>query len=678
MYNKISYSKSKNGKEMKQKSVMKKIFSIFFLIASTVFCIVSSIHDAALTEEPASAVPLLSFEPDFSQDTWTVLVYMCASDLEERFGSASADIEEILAADTDHHLNLILQTGTSPVWNNKQIAPNKMQRFIKNKHSLQLITEECEGLMTAPDTLATFITESIALYPADHYALILWDHGGGTQGGYGREMSGESVSTLSIPEFSSALDKAGTHFDFIGFDACLMSSLENALALAPYSNYLIASEEKESRYGWFYTNFLSLISARPSSSVNALANQLIEDSFTDSTTRSSKAFTLALIDLQQIPSLAKAVDAYFSSLCNTLFSKDIYADITHARSNCLDLGQHDFEQIDLLDFVKAYEAEDYQDLSRALSNAVVISKTSLPDACGLGFYFPFYYPKEFSRVSSLLTGLPLSDTYEFYRNYLSILVHQSSGELGELCRQDWYNEKLSFYQANRLPFSTDEPIALTRKDGYQALHLSADQWDTVLMNYIQVYLDNGSGFIDLSFDDYFEYDDEGDLIVDYDYKALFLDDHLVSYHVLDNHEFEDGSFYTYGYVPALLNSKEDIELIVVWDSEHEDPYISGYKYPSEAMSGVSDRGLSQLKEGDRLEFYFDYYSYDGDFLEHLILNKNPLKISSANPIVAYKKLSSDTIPNADRLLVSAQLQDIYLNVYHTETAIYEIKKELLH
>ncbi|MCR5235609.1 MAG: hypothetical protein K6E34_00220 [Lachnospiraceae bacterium] len=35
------------------------------------------------------------------------------------------------------------------------------------------------------------------------------------------------------------------HFDFIGFDACLMATVETAYMLSPYADYMIASEEFE-------------------------------------------------------------------------------------------------------------------------------------------------------------------------------------------------------------------------------------------------------------------------------------------------------------------------------------------------------------------------------------------------------------------------------------------------
>lgn len=52
-----------------------------------------------------------------------------------------------------------------------------------------------------------------------------------------------------------------TKLEWIGFDACLMSSLEVASVLAPYADYMIASQETEPGWGWNYA-FLSVLSDR--------------------------------------------------------------------------------------------------------------------------------------------------------------------------------------------------------------------------------------------------------------------------------------------------------------------------------------------------------------------------------------------------------------------------------
>ena len=46
-------------------------------------------------------------------DTYTLMIYMCASDLESDGGYATTDISEMLDATIDEKVNVILQTGGS-------------------------------------------------------------------------------------------------------------------------------------------------------------------------------------------------------------------------------------------------------------------------------------------------------------------------------------------------------------------------------------------------------------------------------------------------------------------------------------------------------------------------------------------------------------------------------------
>ena len=93
----------------------------------------------------------------------------------------------------------------------------------------------------------------------------MWDHGGGSVSGFGYdEHSQNEDDTLTLDELKYALQTSGVHFDFIGFDACLMATAETAYSLKDHSNYLVASEETEPGTGWEYTSLLNTISKNTS------------------------------------------------------------------------------------------------------------------------------------------------------------------------------------------------------------------------------------------------------------------------------------------------------------------------------------------------------------------------------------------------------------------------------
>lgn len=46
--------------------------------------------------------------------------------------------------------------------------------------------------------------------------------------------------------------------DMIGLDACCMATLETALVLSPYADYMVASQEMEPSCGWDYTSIANI------------------------------------------------------------------------------------------------------------------------------------------------------------------------------------------------------------------------------------------------------------------------------------------------------------------------------------------------------------------------------------------------------------------------------------
>lgn len=84
------------------------------------------------------------------------------------------------------------------------------------------------------------------------------DHGGGSLAGYGYDQH-FAGSSMALDEILGALRKAGTTFDWIGFDACLMGALETAVVIEPHANYMIASEEVAPGIGWHYTGWLTTL-----------------------------------------------------------------------------------------------------------------------------------------------------------------------------------------------------------------------------------------------------------------------------------------------------------------------------------------------------------------------------------------------------------------------------------
>ncbi|MGN0679423.1 MAG: clostripain-related cysteine peptidase, partial [Oscillospiraceae bacterium] len=188
-----------------------------------------------------------------NRDTVTIMVYMCGTDLESKHGMASADMEEMRAASSafGDNFNVIVYTGGCSGWKNGVSSSVNQIYKVKNGKIQCLSDNAGRGAMTDPNTLSSFIQFCAEHFPANRNELILWDHGGGSVSGYGYDEKNKSSGSMSLAGIDKALKSAKVKFDFIGFDACLMATAENALMLDEHADYLIASEETEPGIGWY-------------------------------------------------------------------------------------------------------------------------------------------------------------------------------------------------------------------------------------------------------------------------------------------------------------------------------------------------------------------------------------------------------------------------------------------
>ncbi len=160
--------------------------------------------------------------------------------------------------------------------------------------SSQMVSDLGEVNMADTDTLVDFATWAIQTYPADHYVLILSDHGMGWPGGWSdASASGRGDSSFPLAAaigdhlFLNEIDDALTQirsrtgvqsFDLIGMDACLMGHIEVLSALAPHAQYAVLSQETEPALGWAYASFLGALRNDPSMG-GAQLGSLIVDSY---------------------------------------------------------------------------------------------------------------------------------------------------------------------------------------------------------------------------------------------------------------------------------------------------------------------------------------------------------------------------------------------------------------
>lgn len=193
-------------------------------------------------------------------------------------------------------------------------------------------------------------------------------------------------------------------------------------------------------------------------------------------------------------------------------------------------------------------------------------------------------------------------------------------------------------------------------DGDYKLKLTEKQWELILQLDLNVFFDDGEGFIDLGLDNSFEFDSEGNLIGKYDGTWLAINNQPVAYYHTDT--AGDSSNYTMtGYVPAMLNG-ERVEIILVFDNKNPYGYVAGARtvYKNGETDTVA-KSMIELSDGDEIDFICDYYSYNGKYLDSYYLGER--MTVNGDLQISYVEIGTD---NAQ---ATYRLTDIYNQHYWT-------------
>ena len=345
-----------------------------------------------LTALPAPAS--LSADESPVEKKLTIMLYMCGSNLESDGGAATADITEILHSRYNSDaVNVVAMLGGTRKWWGGMDAQQTAVYEISGNRPKQVWSD---GLLNMgdPATLSTLLDYSHDQYPAEKYALVLWNHGGGPMSGVCWDDLSQS-DNLTMSEMQTALDDspfAKEPLEWIGFDACLMSSIETAHLMAPYAKYMIASQETEPGTGWSYA-FLSGIENDADGA--ATGERIVASYMAD--TPVQDGLTLSCTDLSKITDVEAAMDTFFGDLTVEL-TEETFSALSNMRQGVQSYGRSehpsgDPDLVDLADLVSHY-AEQSPDSAAALqetiSDAVTCSESTIPGSNGLSVYHPYY------------------------------------------------------------------------------------------------------------------------------------------------------------------------------------------------------------------------------------------------------------------------------------------------
>ncbi len=264
-------------------------------------------------------------------DAYTILLYMCASDLESnnatttQGGAATRDITEILSVSCPSNVNFVLETGGTTKWSTKYgISATNIDRYHVNNKSLVRDARLDQANMGDYQTFEEFLEWGMVTYPAKKYGVIMWDHGGGMQGccqddNYNGDMLINSEVYDAVHD-ARILGGISDKLEFIAYDICLMAVQDIADFNSYNFNYMIASQESESGSGYDYDAWLPTLYNNPATVNTVTLLRKIADTFIAEQGTSSDQ-TQAVYDLSKMPAYHVAFEALAAKLRTIITSQ---------------------------------------------------------------------------------------------------------------------------------------------------------------------------------------------------------------------------------------------------------------------------------------------------------------------------------------------------------------------
>jgi hypothetical protein len=218
--------------------------------------------------------------------------------------------------------------------------------------------------MSDPDNLADFIAWAAQRFPAQHYMLMLADHGYGWKGLNTDESSFGSHMTIS--GLKHAIDRAGVHIDLLAFNACLMQMIEVAYELHDSAVDIMVGSEMPGMK-WPLAGILKAVTENPGITAREMGKGM-NDRYVDSHSANGTV-TLSTVDLSRIGSLTETLKELVKAM----------------------LTANDFSVVQRM----------AQAVMAGLDEAIIYSRTNRSDAHGLSIYFhestqPLAPPEDFS------------------------------------------------------------------------------------------------------------------------------------------------------------------------------------------------------------------------------------------------------------------------------------------
>ena len=329
---------------------------------------------------------------------WTFMVYMNGDNNLEYY--ADSDLEEMERVGSSNDVNIIVQLdrySTSGCW-----------KYKVNQGSLEILQTLPELDSGSPDTLRDFANWAMTNFPAQHYALIIWNHGNGwrlraleTRGISFDDTSGTYIDSVKLKQ---AINQINHRIDILGMDACLMAMVEVAYQVKGNVDYLVGSEASEPGNGWPYDDILSTLVSNPIISPRDFASDIV-DNYVASY---SSGVTQSALDLSMINPLVNSCDSLAQVLRDKMSTYKSLIQSAVSNTQYFDRYYPDYR--DLYNFAENLQNINNSpiyyaaaDVKNKIQDLVIRERHSsdLGNSHGVTIWLPYYSSSDFSSYLSL-------------------------------------------------------------------------------------------------------------------------------------------------------------------------------------------------------------------------------------------------------------------------------------
>ncbi len=280
-----------------------------------------SVRASQSTTALTGGAPVTVNAVNITKSTWTIMVYMnAANDLSYY---SPINFEQMQSVANNPNVRIVVQWKQVPSLG-YPTQFNGTRRYLVNYSTANsinstLVQDLGSGVdMGVPQTLNSFIGWAQTYYPAQHYALVIWDHGNGWNRGpqnpSTRAVSYDFETGNAIQTWQLNQALGSYHFDILAWDASLMQMAEVADQIANNCTYIVGGEASPPGAGYPYNLVFGNFETNPTAPTLNLAKGFVDGMIQGYANTSGVEITQSVIDPTQLPGLMSSIKSLGSDL----------------------------------------------------------------------------------------------------------------------------------------------------------------------------------------------------------------------------------------------------------------------------------------------------------------------------------------------------------------------------